>query len=71
MASCLPLEAYSECLVQSNPAHWAESGRLMDNILEPPARGLTLREAASVLLVTSQDPRLLQLLLDSGAHSLD
>jgi hypothetical protein len=40
----------------------------MDNILEQPARGLTFREAASVLLVTSQDPRLLQLLLEHTQH---
>ncbi len=60
--ACLPSEAYSECPVQSNTARWADGGRLLDNFLQPPARGSTLREAASVLLVTTQDPRLLQLL---------
>jgi hypothetical protein len=46
-----------ECPVRSN-------SRLLGNILEVPERGLTLREAGSVLLGTMQDPELVQLLQD-------
>ncbi len=53
-----------ECPVRSNLKReiWVSNGCLLGNILEVPERGLTLREAGSVLLGTIQDPKLLHLL---------
>ena len=50
-----------ECPVQSESPRWAPNGRLESLILEP-ERALTLRELASVLVVTSQHSRLLNML---------